>query len=139
MITNPSKPIDVSKYAENVFHILGKNKTKTQILFLKTTPKNVVTLDVDSVLDYGPNCKCYPVLNALGLVVGSLLAITTNCLTFNNMFLTVITAEEDNFSALQAEGVGGLLSFIDTNDNLLIVPYEPNVNKLTVVDRGQNE
>jgi hypothetical protein len=139
MITNPSKPIDVSKYAENVFHVLGKNKTKTQILFLKTTPKNVVTLDVDSVLDYGPNCKCYPVLNALGLVVGSLLAITTNCLTFNNMFLTVITSEEDNFSALQAEGVGGLLSFIDTNDNLLIVPYEPNVNKLTVVDRGQNE
>lgn len=139
MITNPTKPFDVSKYAPNVFHVLGNTKTKTQILFLKSTPKNLVTLDVDSVLEYGPNCKCYPVLNALGLIVGSFLIATTNCITLNSMYLTVVKSDEDNFSALQAEGVGGLLSFIDTNDNLLIVPYEPNVNKLTVVDRGQNE
>jgi len=139
MITNPSKPIDVSKYEANLFHVIGKSKTKTQILFLKSTPKNLVTLDVDSVLDYGPNCKCYPVLNALGVVIGSFLVVATNCLTLNNMYLTVIKSDEDNFSALQAEGVGGLLSFIDSNDNILIVPYEPNVNKLTVVDRGQNE
>lgn len=139
MIKNPNKPFSVAQFPINTFVDLGAAKGKTQILFLRNATKNDVTLDMDSTLSYGSNCNCYPILSATGNVIGSLLIAHTKYINILPTHLVILKSDEDNFSACQVEGVGGLLTFIDSGDNALIIPYEPNLNKLTVVDRGQTE
>lgn len=138
MIKEPDKPFSVKNVPINKFHILGTLKNKTQILFISIATKNDVTIDQDSVLHYGSSCRCYPVLSMSGTIVGSLL-IVVGKFHLKETHLSINKCTEDSFSVIQAEGVGGLLSFIDANDNLLILPYAPNINKLTVTDRGQND
>jgi hypothetical protein len=138
MIKDPDKPFSIKNIPINKFYVLGTSKNRTQILFISSSTKNDVTIDTESVLQYGSSCKCYPVLSMSGIIVGSLL-IVVGKFHLKETHLSINKCTEDCFSVIQAEGVGGLLSFIDVNDNLLILPYSPNTNKLTVTDRGQND
>lgn len=137
MIKDSSKPFFISNLETGAFLKLGSNAKRTQILYLTSIEKNEVRLDPDSVLDYGPHCRCYPVINLTNTIVGSLLVLDNRHLEYSALRLIIRNKQEiGEFAIHQVEGVGGLMAFIDSYDNILVLPATPPQNKLTVVDQG---
>lgn len=136
IIRDPRLPFSIRKMPLNTFIVLGvDSKNKTQLIYVTSNEKNTVSIDRDSVLEYGPHCKCYPIVSVTNAIVGSLLLIDSHYLDFKTSHV-MVTRKPDigSYSLKQAEGVGGLMTFIDEYDNVLIVPYDPTNSKLTVTD-----
>lgn len=136
IIRDPRLPFSIRKMPLNTFIVLGvDSKNKTQLLYVTSNEKSTVSIDRESVLEYGPHCKCYPIVSATNAIVGSLLLIDTHYLEFKTSHVMVTRKSEiGSYTLKQAEGVGGLMTFIDEYDNVLIVPYDPTNSKLTVTD-----
>lgn len=123
------------KLSPKVFHKL-ETPRRTQILFFPTALNDTeLHLDIETKKSFSSECDFYPILNSVNNIVGSLFVVNRKKLNFSPlMFYVRETSDISNMEGEQIQGVGGTYVYCDEEKNVLVVPADPVVTDLTVLE-----
>lgn len=123
------------KLAPRVFHKI-ETPRRAQIVFFPNNLRDTeLHLGMEAKKSFSSECDFYPILNSVNNIVGSLYVVNRKKLNFSPlMFYVRETSELSNMEGEQVQGVGGTFVYCDEEKNVLVVPAEPIVTDLTVLE-----
>ncbi len=132
-------PLDGSHFNVSVpinqFVSIGTEKGRTQILFLGSTTKSELSVDTSKVIKWSAECVQYVVVTLAGRQIGSLFVVNSRKVNFDHIcFYVREYADFGTMQPVQTEGLGSVFVFRDEHRNVLVMPANPIVTSLIVVE-----
>lgn len=132
-------PLDGSQFTVSVpigqFITIGTEKGRTQILFLGSVTKSGLSIDTSKVVKWSSECVQYIVVSSAGRQIGSLFVVNSRKVNFDHIYFYVREHTEfGTMQPVQTEGLGFVFVFRDEHRNVLVMPANPIVTSLIVVE-----
>lgn len=136
MIKIGKEPFSLPSIATNIFMGLDCEGSRQQVIFLAKPIKiNELRLDIKSHKRYSAECDFYPVLDSVDTIVGSFFNVSRRRLFYTDSKLLVSSPHGfGNMAPLQIQGVGGVFAYSDEYNNILVIPSQPTVTDLVVLE-----